>query len=44
MLAMYEKEVVSHNIDAQNGVQAKSNSCYFKQNNPVPFQTKQKIF
>lgn len=39
-LAMHAKEVVSHNIGAQNGVQAKSNSCYFKQNNPASFQTK----
>lgn len=39
---MFEKEVVSHNIDAQNKVQAKSNSCYLKQNNLAPFNTKQK--
>lgn len=40
---MFEKEVVSHNTDAQNRVQAKSNSCYLKQNNRAPFNTKQKI-
>lgn len=40
---MFEKEVVSHSIDAQNRVQAKSNSCYLKQNNLAPFNTEQKI-
>lgn len=35
--------MVSHNTDAQNRVQAKSNSCYLKQNNRAPFNTKQKI-
>lgn len=39
---MFEKEVVSHNTDAQNRVQAKSNSCYLKQNKPAPFNKKQK--